>query len=207
MGDFLKETLHAPLGTIFVLAGLAFVGIAIIGKISGKIEPGKGGRIAAGFVGAGLLILGLYMHVQEAQTHSGTRSQDQDTNQATDIHPENQGKPQVPAVPLKIYTEGEVVIRGTWSCDLDVGSETTDRADFFWEQVNDVERYLVPRGGARFNVLGQRGFALLTYADLTKLNYSEDKINGSNATYNRIPQGTVVAAITKEGRHSKFVIL
>ena len=204
MVDFLKEALHAPLGTIFVLAGLAFVGIAIIGKISGKIEPDKFGRIAGGVVGAGLVIVGLFMHAQEAQTHSGTSSQDQGTNKTTDTHSGNRGTN--PVATPKVYTEGQIVIRGTWSCDLDAGSETTSGADFFWEQVNGVERYLVPRGGARFSVLGRRDFHSVSYADLTKLNYSEDKINASNATYNRIPQGTVVAAVTNEGRHSKFLI-
>src|SRR5262249_6992620 len=186
MGDFLKEALHAPLGTIFVLAGLAFLGIAIIGKISGKIEPDKVGRIAGGVVGAGLVIAGLFMHAQEAQTHSGTSAQDQGTNKTTDTHSDNRGKNPV-AIP-RVYTEGHIVVRGTWSFDLDAGTETSDGADFFWEQVTGVERYLVPKGGARFSVLGQRDFRSVSYADLLKLNYSADKINASDATYNRIPQ-------------------
>ncbi len=54
-----------------------------------------------------------------------------------------------------VESDGEnLVIKGTWFCDLDLGEEgapsTSD--DFHWELVTDVERYFAPRNGARFAI-------------------------------------------------------
>jgi hypothetical protein len=43
-------------------------------------------------------------------------------------------------------------IRGTWSCDLDMGIETQTDAYFWWQQKTQVSRALTPLGGARFVV-------------------------------------------------------
>jgi len=55
-----------------------------------------------------------------------------------------------------VYTSGTMIIHGTWSADLDAGTETTSgsSADFFWEQVDGTVRYLVPQNGALFAVIG-----------------------------------------------------
>jgi hypothetical protein len=79
-------------------------------------------------------------------------------------------------------------------------------ADFFWEQVDANQRYLTPRGGALFKVIGIRDFNSISYDDLTKFDYSSDKIDARNDTGNTIPQGTVLAVKTSEGRYSKFQI-
>jgi hypothetical protein len=47
MGDFLVHLVDAPLPNVLVLAGLIFLGIGVIGKISGKIDPGTAGRITS----------------------------------------------------------------------------------------------------------------------------------------------------------------
>ena len=54
-----------------------------------------------------------------------------------------------------IYSEGDsLVIRPSWSCDLDLGIETSeDSSDFFWHHVNSVERDLRPRNGAGFLII------------------------------------------------------
>jgi tyrosinase len=54
-------------------------------------------------------------------------------------------------------------IRGTWSCDLDMGVETQTDADFWWQQKTQVLRALTPLGGARFVVYS----GPFTYAQLT----------------------------------------
>jgi hypothetical protein len=41
-------------------------------------------------------------------------------------------------------------IDGTYSCDLDTGTETSTNADFYWRQDSSTVRYLVPQNGARF---------------------------------------------------------
>ena len=61
-GDILKILSEMSWDTLLLLVGLAFVAVAILGNISGKISPGKGGRIAAGIVGAGLFAGGFYYH-------------------------------------------------------------------------------------------------------------------------------------------------
>jgi hypothetical protein len=62
MGDLLTHLVDAPLANILILAGLAFLGVGIIGKIGGKIEPSVSGRVMASVVGLGLLSYGIYAH-------------------------------------------------------------------------------------------------------------------------------------------------
>jgi hypothetical protein len=104
----------------------------------------------------------------------------------------------------EIYSKGKLTIRGTWSCDLDIGAETSAGEDFWWSQQTETRRYIVPKNGAKFSVIGGREFDSITYSDLRRASYSTEAINGSDALYNRIPQGTVVAFITSEGRYGKF---
>ena len=105
-----------------------------------------------------------------------------------------------------VLSSGRLVIRGTWSCDLDSGAETNAGADFFWEQATNVKRYLAPKNGAAFFVVGIRDFQSVNYADLERFEYSSQNIDGSNLPYNQIPQGTVVAYKTNEGRLGKLII-
>lgn len=60
-GDIIKSLLDAQLCDIFILAGLFFLAIAVLGKISDKIEPGKSGRIISGIIGVILLITGIIL--------------------------------------------------------------------------------------------------------------------------------------------------
>jgi hypothetical protein len=106
-----------------------------------------------------------------------------------------------------VYSKGRLVVRGTWSYDLDSGIQTTeDGADFQWELDTAVKRYLAPHNGAGFLVVGIRDFDSLTLRELEKLHYSSQKIDGSNESYNQIPQRTVVAYKTKQGRFGKFIV-
>lgn len=52
-----------------------------------------------------------------------------------------------------IYSSGEnLVIRGTYSCDLDLGKESGAKTDFWWAINNDVERFLTPQNNAVFSL-------------------------------------------------------
>src|SRR5215467_7651081 len=62
MVDLLSHLADAPLANILVLAGLVFLAIGVIGKISGKIEPSAAGRVMAGVLGTVLLLVGIYTH-------------------------------------------------------------------------------------------------------------------------------------------------
>ncbi len=62
MVELLSHLADAPLANILVLAGLAFLGIGVIGKISGKLEPSAAGRVMCGVLGTVLLVLLCYKY-------------------------------------------------------------------------------------------------------------------------------------------------
>ncbi len=56
----------------------------------------------------------------------------------------------------RVYSSGsKLVIRGTWTCDLDAGVEgaATKDIDFHWEQLTSLVRQLSPWNGARFKMI------------------------------------------------------
>jgi hypothetical protein len=61
MGDVLKILIECSYDNLFVLAGLAFMGIAIVGNIW-KIQPGKWGRLGSAILGPILICAGLWIH-------------------------------------------------------------------------------------------------------------------------------------------------
>jgi hypothetical protein len=61
MDELVKSVFTAPVATILIIAGLVFLFIAVVGKISGKIEPGEKERIVSGVIGVVLIALGLIM--------------------------------------------------------------------------------------------------------------------------------------------------
>ncbi len=63
MGDILKVLTELSFDNLFVIVGLGFIAVAVIGKISGKINPDARGRIGAAIVGVLLLGSGLWMHI------------------------------------------------------------------------------------------------------------------------------------------------
>ena len=53
-----------------------------------------------------------------------------------------------------VYSSGTgLVVRASYTCDLDAGAEGAASADFQWHHVTGVERYLEPRNGASFAVV------------------------------------------------------
>ena len=62
--DFLSHLIDAPLANILIVAGLFFLGIGAVGKVVGKIEPDKFGRVIAGLLGVVLIAAGIVIHVQ-----------------------------------------------------------------------------------------------------------------------------------------------
>ncbi len=65
MQEFMARLVDVPMARMFVLTGLVFLLVAVLGKIEGKIEPGNVGRIAASVVGLLLLAGGLGMYFVE----------------------------------------------------------------------------------------------------------------------------------------------
>jgi hypothetical protein len=77
MGDLISHVIDAPIPNLRVISGLAFLAIAVLGNISGRIEPGKAGRIAAAVLGSALLVYGV---VQHSHSDSESRQDRQDHN-------------------------------------------------------------------------------------------------------------------------------
>ncbi len=109
---------------------------------------------------------------------------------------------------VEVYSEGRLTMRENSLCDLDVGSESTLGADLAWRQVSRTKRFLTPQNGTELSVVGLRDFDSIRPADLSRFQYSQEEIDASKATFGaksrRLPQGTVIAYRTNEGRYGKL---
>jgi hypothetical protein len=106
-----------------------------------------------------------------------------------------------------VFSSGELMVRGTWRCDLDAGAETQSGGDFWWREETTVKRSLTPEDGAVFYVVGVRDFDTLKFSELEHFSYSAKPIDGSDVKgENDIPKGAVVAYRTKQSRPGKFVV-
>jgi hypothetical protein len=65
MKDVILRLVDVPIVRMFVLSGIIFLMVAVLGKIEGKIEPGRIGRIGAAILGAVLILIGLIMQYGE----------------------------------------------------------------------------------------------------------------------------------------------
>jgi hypothetical protein len=79
--SFLNHLLDAPLANILILSGLFFLGIGAVGKVAGKIEPDKTGRIMSGLLGLVLLIIGLSVHIQNDSSNSNASNRESPPSQ------------------------------------------------------------------------------------------------------------------------------
>jgi len=61
MDDLIKTLVNAPTNSVLVLAGLAFLAVAVFGRITTRLDPGPKGRIGSGVLGAVLLAMGLVL--------------------------------------------------------------------------------------------------------------------------------------------------
>ncbi|HEY0666439.1 MAG TPA: hypothetical protein VGD24_10265 [Gallionella sp.] len=65
MKDVIARLIDFPMVRMFVLSGIIFLMIAVLGKIEGKIEPGRMGRIGAAILGVAMIVIGLAMQLGE----------------------------------------------------------------------------------------------------------------------------------------------
>jgi hypothetical protein len=63
MDELVKGIFTAPVATLFIVAGMLFLLIAVVGNISGKIEPGAKGRLASTVLGLTFVLIGLAIHL------------------------------------------------------------------------------------------------------------------------------------------------
>ena len=105
-----------------------------------------------------------------------------------------------------VHSSGRLIVRATYTYDLDGGTETSAGADFQWRQDTKVVRSITPMNGAAFFVVGPKEFESIRWSDMEHFPYSSSPIDGSANGSNRIPAGTVVAYKTSEGHLGKFII-
>lgn len=106
---------------------------------------------------------------------------------------------------LAIQSRGTTILKGTWTFDFDSGVQgPASGADIWWEQVNNVTRYLVPKSGAMLANMGKVNFDAVSRQTLTTQAYTATPINGSNNSANKLTSGTVVAIKTNAGRYAKM---
>ena len=108
---------------------------------------------------------------------------------------------------LAVQSRGTTTLKGTWTFDFDTGLQgSPSGSDIWWEQVNNVTRYLVPQGGAMLANLGKVNFDAVSLQTLQTRPYTMTPINGSNNASNQLTAGTVVAIKTGAGRYAKMKI-
>jgi hypothetical protein len=108
---------------------------------------------------------------------------------------------------LAVLKKGTLTLKGTWTFDFETGVQgPPSGADIWWEQVNTVTRFLVPRSGAMLANMGKPNFDAVSYQTLKGLSYSATPINGSNNSANKLKAGTVIAIRTNTGRYAKMKI-
>ena len=101
-----------------------------------------------------------------------------------------------PAPAPVTYSTGPILLKQTWSANLDNGAVGGPGADIWFQAVNPTQRYLTPRNGARMAVgdRSNRG-----YAGCSAASYSSARVN-----INAIPVGSYVCVRTSAGRISQF---
>ena len=65
MQDMMVKLVDLPLARMFVLAGVVFLLVAVMGRIEGKIDPGHAGRVGASIIGVLLMAVGLAMYPKD----------------------------------------------------------------------------------------------------------------------------------------------
>lgn len=66
MGTLFDDLFHAQPDALFMVVGLAFLAVSVIGSVKAYFDPGKWGRIAAGVLGLGLVLFGFHLYRPKA---------------------------------------------------------------------------------------------------------------------------------------------
>lgn len=94
-------------------------------------------------------------------------------------------------------------ILGTWAWDVEsnrMGGRSD--ADFWWEQVNDADRYLVPLNGAKAAIVEGQVFEGIDLDYIRGIALSQESIAGV-----ALEPGAIVVFRTASGRAGKFQVV
>jgi hypothetical protein len=73
MQEVITRLVDVPFARMFVLSGIVFLLVAVLGKMEGKIDPGNVGRMGALVLGLALMIAGITMQYIEINQTSQER--------------------------------------------------------------------------------------------------------------------------------------
>ncbi len=125
MQDVITRLVDVPFARMFVLAGIIFLLVAVLGKVEGKIDPGNMGRIGASILGIILLVVGVVLQYFEIRDAGLERAAIQAHLQGAQPGPADgkQAGAPVAGPPLKI-------VSGTYgkSCNAKAGNATLSLA-------------------------------------------------------------------------------
>ena len=173
MSDLLSHLVDAPLANILILAGLAFLAIAVIGKIRGKIEPSTSGRVMAGTLGLALLACGIYSHSVGDAVRTNAKQPTADPGQPAPKQEEPGSKkslfagnwkndsPETRGITrLEIQQEGETVRVHAWAacspqdCDwgIETGAISAGSATVAWDQPGVLRKMTLTADASRLKM-------------------------------------------------------
>jgi WXXGXW repeat (2 copies) len=133
--DFLGHLVDAPFANILIVAGLLFLGIGAVGKVVGKIEPDKFGRVMASLLGIVLLAGGVVVHIKsDSSSRNPPTSSVQPVGPVVEFQPPTatrrgeSGVPRAATKPSAKKKDQNVQPKG------DDGTGTAENADSQYEQ-------------------------------------------------------------------------
>ena len=111
--------------------------------------------------------------------------------------------------PAAIVSQGTAVLKGTWTFDLDNGTEggVGPGFDIWWDQQTAVARQMVPQNAAGIVNLGIVDFNATTADGLQTLAYGTTPIPGNNDATNKLVAGDVFAVRTNQGNYAKVKVV
>jgi hypothetical protein len=108
---------------------------------------------------------------------------------------------------LATVSSGTATLHGTWTFDLDTGTEGSSGGDIWWEQHTATVRSMEPIGGAKIVNVGVVSITSVTAAILQNLVYGTTGINGNNDPTNVLVPGDVFAVKTNGGNYARVKIV
>jgi hypothetical protein len=82
VGDVVKALLAAPVSAVLLVAGLAFMAIAVFRRVTDRLDAGPKGRLFAGLLGIVLVALSLYLSLDGRSPDATTASMGASTSTA-----------------------------------------------------------------------------------------------------------------------------
>ena len=99
MDDLIKTLVNAPTNSVLVLAGLAFLAVAVFGRITARLDPGPKGRIASGALGVVLLAMGLWLPTDTHRNQPTTAGSEPSASPSTSASATSKATGGAPAQP------------------------------------------------------------------------------------------------------------